>query len=104
METKLRGSNDDDVSREVASHPPDEAGADSRNTLKKKTLQKGVIKADGRGRGDHWREDDLEADGWSDGDVKPNDEDDPALVGTEATLYRAVAARLNCLAPDRPDI
>ena len=33
-----------------------------------------------------------------------NDDDDPALIGAEATLYRAVAARLNYLAPDRPDI
>ena len=102
-EPKLRGSNDDNMSREAASHPPDEVGG-NRNMLKKQTLQKGVIKADGRGRGDQWREDDLEADGWNDGDVKSNDEDDPALVGAEATLYRAVAARLNYLAPDRPDI
>ena len=101
-ELKLRGSNDDDVSREAASHPPDEAGG-SRNTSKK-VLQKGVVKVDDRGRGDQWREEDLEADGWHGDDDKPNDGNDMALIGSEATLYRAVAARFNDLAPDRPDI
>ena len=39
-------------------------------------------------------------------DDPPDDEDDgeEELVGTEATLYRAIAARLNYLAPDRMDI
>ena len=67
-------------------------------------MQAGAAKVDGRGRGGQWQEEDLEADGWHGDDGDTNDDNDPALIGAEATLYRAVAARLNYLAPDRPDI
>ena len=100
-EIKPRGSSD--ASREASSHPPDE-GRVSRNASKKKTLQSDAIKTDKRGRGGPWQDEELRADGWNDDEEEHKEEDDPALTGSDATLYRAVAARLNYLAPDRPDI
>ena len=46
----------------------------------------------------------MGADGTDNGEVPDEDIEDPLLEKSEATLYRAVAARLNYLAPDRPDI
>ena len=64
-------------------------------------LMQNLKSGKGNGAGDSIKEADIskvEADDESDG------EDDPLLVGSEATKFRAVAARLNYLSPDRPDI
>jgi hypothetical protein len=54
------------------------------------------------GRRGEWRDDEL----WpeEESETQVESDDDPLLPKSEATLYRAVAARLNYLAPDRPDI
>ena len=53
------------------------------------------------GRRGEWQDGEL----WSEEVTEDHVEDDDLLLPkSEATLYRAVAARLNYLAPDRPDI
>ena len=62
--------------------------------------------------GDEWTDEDIEAAGDGDGGLRGEQgkvnacecDDDPLLDKKNATLYRAVAARLNYLSPDRPDI
>ena len=48
-----------------------------------------------------WSEEDIEIENE---DEAANDDDDPLLESEIARLYRGVAARLNYIAPDRPDI
>ena len=57
---------------------------------------------DSTGRGGEWQDSEIES--AQGGPEECQEEDDPLLPKAEATLYRAVAARLNYLAPDRPDI
>ena len=68
-----------------------------------------ICTVDRRGRGGEWKDSEIEAaEGGSGGlrgeQEEVSDSDDPLLNGAQATLYRAVAARLNYLSPDRPDI
>ena len=36
--------------------------------------------------------------------IDPSDDDETALIGEEARLFRGIAARLNYIGPDRPDV
>ena len=58
------------------------------------------------GRGGEWSDGEIESEcgGDATNDNDNNDDDDPLLDSETTRLYRGVAARLNYLAPDRPDI
>ena len=57
---------------------------------------------DRKGHGGEWTDNDVGKDAEDHDD--DDDDDDPKLSKEESRLYRGVAARLNYLAPDRPDI
>ena len=59
-----------------------------------------VATARGSAKGADWSEEEI----GPDVDESKDEVEDPPLGPAEARLYRGIAARLNYIAPDRPDI